>query len=448
MRVFIALSFIASLAFSISSFANEHIIGSWKGKLTITPEQSMELIFHFKKQKSGYTATVDVPQQQQFGLEFNSVKVSKTNIELSLDAAHIKYSASIDGPLLKGVYSQGGFKAPLNLSRTKQVVTRAKKPQENFDNAPYTQELLTFVNQTTNDSLAGTLTLPSTPYKAIAILLSGSGPTTRDGDAFGHKVLAVIADQLTRNGIGVLRFDDRGVGESTGDFSTATSQDFATDANAAYRFLNNQQRFKDKKVGFIGHSEGGFIGAIASAKNPDVSFLISLAGPGTTGADILIDQSYYIQKLRGVDAATLANSDKIQRNIMNAIKSNISEDDLATLLKNSGIPEKQARAQSKQLSSPWFQYFIKTDPKLFLSQLSMPMLALSGSLDSQVLAEKNIAGIEKAVTKNMLTTRIYPGLNHLFQPAKTGLPKEYADIDTTFSPKVSKDMSQWINDHL
>ena len=133
---------------------------------------------------------------------------------------------------------------------------------------------------------------------------------------------------------------------------------------------------------------------------------------------------------------------------MSAIQSNISEDALVTLLTDNGIPEKQARAQSKQLSSPWFQYFIKTDPKSFLSQLSMPMLALSGSLDSQVLAEKNIAGIENAVTKNMLTTRIYPGLNHLFQPAKTGLPKEYANIDTTFSSTVSKDMSLWINDHL
>lgn len=448
MKTLLTLPFIAGLVCSMSSFANESISGSWKGNLAITPERSMELIFHFKKQNSGYTATVDVPAQKQFGLEFNSVKVSETGIELSLDAAHIKYSATISDTALIGKYSQGSFKAPLNLSRAEHVVTRPKKPQENFSNAPYTQEHLTFVNSTTNHSLAGTLTLPSTPYKAIAILLSGSGPTTRDGDAFGHKVLAVIADQLTRNGIGVLRFDDRGVGESTGNFSTATSQDFATDANAAYQFLINQQRFKEKKIGFIGHSEGGFIGAIASANNPNIDFLVSLAGPGTTGAEILIDQSFHIQKLRGVDPVVLEKSDKTQRSIMHAIQNNISEDALTALLKDNGVSSKHAAAQSKQLSSPWFQYFIKTDPKFFLSQLEMPVLALSGSLDSQVLAEKNIAGITTAVTNNKLTTRIYSGLNHLFQPAITGLPKEYATIDITFSTKVSDDISQWINKQL
>ncbi|MGB0835850.1 MAG: alpha/beta fold hydrolase [Psychrobium sp.] len=448
MKALIAVSFITSLICSVPSFATDSINGSWKGNLTISPDRSMELIFHFKKQKSGYTATVDVPAQQQFGLEFNSVKVSNTNVELSLDAASIKYSATIDGSELTGVYSQGSFKAPLNLSKTKQVVTRVKKPQENFDNAPYAQELVTFVNQTTNDSLAGTLTLPTGPYKAIAILLSGSGPTTRDGDAFGHKVLAVIADQLTRNGVGVLRFDDRGVGDSTGVFNTATSEDFATDALAAHQFLTSQQRFKNKNIGFVGHSEGGLIGAIASANNPNVSFFVSLAGPGTSGAEILIDQSYHIQKLRGVDAATLAKSDKTQRSIMKAIENGITEEALTELLEEHGVPAKQAVAQSKQLSSSWFKYFVKTDPKRFLARLKTPVLALNGALDSQVLAEKNIAGIKSSVPQNLLTTRIYPGLNHLFQPANSGLPKEYSTIETTFSAKVAKDISQWINIQL
>lgn len=418
--------------------------GSWKGNLMISPDKSMEMIFHFNKIQSGIKATIDVPAQQQFGLEFNKVKIVDGKISLAMDMANMKYSATFKGKEIIGTYSQGAFKAPLNLVPVTKVALRKKKIQEVSDDVAYSVEQIQFASINGEHQLSGTLTSPSGPIKSVAILLSGSGPTTRDADVFGHKVFAVLADQLTRQNIAVLRYDDRGVAESSGDYSSATSKDFASDANAAYQFLASNSKFKNSNIGFIGHSEGGLIGAIAAAENPNVDFFVSLAGPGTTGAQIVIDQSFYIQKLRGIAKNVLEKDDKTQREIIGAIEKGITEKALVALLLKHEIPAAQAKAQAKQMTSPWFEYFLQTDPKKYLSQLDMPVLALNGELDAQVLANKNIAGIKQAVNPAKLTTKVYLGLNHLFQPATTGLPEEYSEIDITFSEQVSIDISQWI----
>lgn len=418
--------------------------GSWKGKLAISSEKSMEMIFHFNKVQSAIKATVDVPAQQQFGLEFNKVSIKGDQISLAMDMANMKYSATFKGKEIIGTYSQGSFEAPLNLVPATKIVQRDKKIQEVALNVPYSVEQVTFINNKEGHKLSGTLTYPKGKIESVAILLSGSGPTTRDADAFGHKVFAVLADQLTRKGIAVLRYDDRGVGESTGDFSIATSKDFASDANAAYQFLLTKDKFKNSQIGFIGHSEGGLIGAIAGAENTKVDFFVSLAGPGTTGGQILIDQSFRIQQLRGMDKDLLAKDDKSQREIIATIEQGVTQEELIALLLQYETPLPQAKAQAKQMTSPWFEYFLKSDPKKYLSKLQMPVLALNGELDVQVLAKQNIAGIKKAVDSEKLTTKIYPNLNHLFQPAKTGLPEEYSKIEITFSEQVSDDISQWI----
>jgi len=427
-----------------TSIDTKSLEGSWKGSLVISPKKSMEMIFHFSKIQSAIKATVDVPEQQQFGLEFNDVAISDGKVVLAMDMANMKYSATFTGKELIGTYSQGAFTAPLNLIPTEKLVTRHKKVQEVSQDVSYSVEQVQFVNSDGGHQLSGTLTYPNGPIESVAILLSGSGPTTRDADVFGHKLFAVLADQLTRQDIAVLRYDDRGVGESTGDFSSATSKDFASDANAAYKFIIEQKKFSDSKIGFVGHSEGGLIGAIAGAVNPNIDFFVSLAGPGVSGAQIIIDQSYHIQKLRGVDRDALAKDDKTQKVIIGAIAQGISENELVTLLLEHDIPEKQAKAQAMQMTSPWFEYFLKTDPKKHLSQLKIPVLALNGELDAQVLATQNIAGIKEAVSHSNLTTKVYLGLNHLFQPATTGLPEEYSKIDITFSEQVSVDISQWI----
>lgn len=441
---------------AVSLLFNSHITkasntqslqGSWAGELKISEDKKMEVVFNFNNVKTDIEATIDIPQQQQFGLTFNKVEFKNNKITLAMDMANMKYSGQLSNKKITGLYSQGGFSAPLDLFPVTKMFKREKKPQDVSKNVPYTIEHVNFKNPDGLHYLDGTLTYPkSGNISTVVILLSGSGPTTRDADVFGHKVFAVLADQLTRQNIAVLRYDDRGVGKSTGNFTTATSEDFASDANAAYDFLSKHHKFENSKVGFIGHSEGGLIGAIAAAKNPQIDFFVSLAGPGVDGGQIIIDQSYYIQKSRGLEINKLNEDNTQQKHILSEIRADISEQDLTELLIKYNIPSENAKAQAIQMTSPWFKYFVKTDPKVFLAKLNIPMLALNGSLDVQVLAEQNIAGIKQSVKPNKLTTKIYNGLNHLFQPAKTGLPEEYSKIDITFSEKVSDDISRWIKE--
>lgn len=429
---------------SANATSNDSVVGTWQGTLSITPEKSMDLIFHIKQTSEGYAATIDIPAQQQFGLPFNKVSFLNGQLSLAMDIAQMTYTATLKGQTILGTYAQGAFKAPLNLVPAVKSAVRQPKIQDAEGAVPYQVEQVQFVNNKGGHQLAGTLTYPNGPIKFTAILLSGSGPTTRDADIFGHKIFAVVADQLTRQGIAVLRYDDRGVGESAGDYASATSADFASDANAAFEFLTRYSKLSGSKIGFVGHSEGGLIGAISAANNQKVDFLVSLAGPGTTGAQIIIDQSYYIQKLRGMDNKTLKKDDEIQKEIINAVASGTSQNALLALLLKHDIPEAQAKAQVTQMTSPWFQYFVQSDPKKHLSQLHIPVLALNGALDAQVLADPNIEGFQQSVKPALLTTQIYPGLNHLFQPAETGLPEEYGKIDITFSESVTKDIVHWL----
>lgn len=420
------------------------ISGDWQGELAISPQQTMQLIFHFVATEQGHKVTFDVPAQQQFSLEFNKVNIKSDKVALAFDAANIRYSAELVNNELVGLYQQGGFQAQLNLQPTEKKLARQKKQQEPSGPNSYIEKHVEFPALDNSHYLSGTLSYPEKDVHAVAILLSGSGPTTRDADVFGHKIFTVLADQLTKQGIAVLRYDDRGVGESTGDYAKATSADFADDANAAFEYLKSQQQFSNNKIGFVGHSEGGLIAAIAGSRNAQIDFIVSLAGLGTTGAQLLIDQSYYIQKRSGMEPIALKESDKAQRKIMAAVEAGATLNELVTLMKGFGMPEQSAQTQAKQLTSPWFKFFIETDPSIYLAKLTMPVLALNGELDSQVLPMQNIAGIKKSISSNSLTTKIYPNLNHLFQPAKTGLPNEYGQIDITFSEIVSDDIVQWL----
>lgn len=170
---------------------------------------------------------------------------------------------------------------------------------------------------------------------------------------------------------------------------------------------------------------------------------MSLAGPGTRGAQILIDQSYYIQKLRGVSVTELTASDLAQREIMQAISDDAEAKSLLALLLKHGMTQEQANTQLSQLSSPWFRFFVKAQPADYLANVTAPILALNGELDSQVLADANLNGILQA-TNHRATIKKLAGLNHLFQPALTGLPSEYSESDITFSESSADEISQWI----
>ena len=321
------------------------------------------------------------------------------------------------------------------------------------------------------------------------ILITGSGPQNRDEELLGHKPFLVLSDFLTRNGIAVLRFDDRGIGSSTGRFEGSTTLDFASDVSSAVDFMkqlciadlstNEYPRNPDNgermmppdmaaplimpsNLGLIGHSEGGLVASIVASRRNDVSQIILLAGPGIPGEKILMQQSALIARAAGVDEKEIdqaAKTNKALYKIVNETPDNFVADQKIKAfftsnneqLKLKGkeiISDEEIQSQIQTLTSPWFRFFLSYDPADALSKVKCRVLALNGSLDMQVPPADNLKAIENALkTGGNLSYKVIelPGLNHLFQTAKTGAPSEYATIAETISPTVLDKILEWIN---
>jgi uncharacterized protein len=301
------------------------------------------------------------------------------------------------------------------------------------------------------DTLAGTLTIPQGkgPFPAV-LLITGSGPQDRDESLLGHKPFLVLSDWLTRKGIEVLRADDRGMGKSTGVFGTATTADFATDVEAGVAFLKTRPEVNAKKIGLIGHSEGGIIAPMVAARNPDVGCIVMLAGSGVPGDQILVEQRKLIAEAGGMSKEQAEKEALEERAVLALV---VKEKDSPELEKDlragleKDVKEPELGAQVKVLTSPWFRYFLAYDPGPALKKVKCPVLALNGEKDLQVPPDLNLPTISKALTeggnKNFEVVEL-PGLNHLFQTATTGSPTEYATIEETMSPVVLGKVSEWI----
>lgn len=372
-------------------------------------------------------------------------------------AGHLVAADSIDG-----AWSQSGQSFPLGLRRVTQV-TVARRPQEPKPPFPYRQEEVSF-GSAAGVRLAGTLTLPAGagPFPAV-VLVSGSGAQDRDEELLGHRPFAVLADHLTRRGIAVLRYDDRGVGRSTGRFVDATSADFADDARAAVLFLRGRSEVAPGKIGIVGHSEGGMIGPMVAVRTPEVGFLVLLAGPGIPGDSLLMMQARLIAQASGVPAATIERSGRAQARMFAAVRAGGDSAALRARLRRigseviSGLTEEERReaqitpaameANVQQVSTPWFRYFLTYDPRPTLRRVRVPVLALNGSLDLQVPPKEDLAAIAAALreggNRDVRTIEL-PGLNHLFQTTTTGSPAEYATIEETMSPSALNAVSAWI----
>ena len=446
------------------------ITGDWNALLKVSG-QELPLIFHVTATETGYESTLDSPKQGALGLKANATTFENNTLTVSLAQLGITYTGTLgDDGNITGTFNQGGVELPLDLTKDEIGATPSNRPQEPKAPFPYEVEEVSYANKEAGITMAGTLTLPksakknTTKYPAV-ILISGSGAQNRDEELLGHKPFLVLADHLTRNGFAVLRYDDRGTAQSTGDHSTATSADFATDAQAAFDYLLTRSDIDLDKIGFAGHSEGGFIAPMVAAKNKQVAFIALLAGVGQTGYAILTDQSYLIGKAQGVPEATLVKNRKISNTIFNLVKKYGANDEksryqiesyLETALKENpeivpaGITAEQfSKQQLNTLLSPWFKYFIVTDPAQFLKQVSCPVLAINGSLDLQVPAKANLSAIEVYVKKggNKDVTIIeLANLNHLFQHTKTGNPAEYGTIEETFAPEALKVISDWLKE--
>jgi pimeloyl-ACP methyl ester carboxylesterase len=355
------------------------------------------------------------------------------------------------------------FKKSAEERITYQKPNRPQTPKPPF---PYKVTEVRFENADAGIQLAGTLTqpeqtLPSGGSPAV-VLISGSGPQDRDESIVDHQPFWVLADHLTRNGIAVLRFDDRGVGKSQGDFSTATSVDFASDVAAAVSFLRQQAGINPKQIGLCGHSEGGIIAPIAAVDDPQIAFIILMAGTGVNGEKILVSQARLILQATGADETVIDRETKLQRVLIDLGKqrptlskeayveqARVATADLLT-------PEEKEQAESilqsaaAQILSPWFQFFMTYEPAEALAKVNCPVLAVTGSKDLQVDPDLNMPAIEAALEQagnQDFRIVVLPGLNHLFQACQTGSVTEYQEIEETINPEALNLITDWIKDH-
>ena len=392
----------AFAAFALQASA-QNISGTWNGELN-AGIQKIPLVLNLTTDGK---CTLDSPQQGAKGIPADIVFISADSLNVSLKALNASFAGKLQDGELKGVFTQHGFKLPLNLKPGERAA--AKRPQTLKPPYPYQREEVSFINAQAGATLAGTLTLPQ-DARCVVLMVTGSGQQNRDEELFEHKPFAVIADYLARQGIATLRYDDRATGASVGgEVKSATTRDFMGDAAAGLDFLRSRKTFD--KVGILGHSEGGAIAFMLGAQQkPD--FIISLAGPGVKGDTLLAAQANRILALHGMPESMTV--------------------------------EKYRQQQSVQ-SVPWIKWFMDYDPTDDIRQTRCPVMAVNGDRDCQVISSQNLTAIRQLLPpseKNLI--KEYPGLNHLFQHCQTGLPTEYGVIEETISQEVLKDIADWL----
>ena len=399
------------LALAATQSFGQQISGPWTGQLDLGA-QKLTIVLHFDKDASGKdVCTMDSPDQSAKGIPATLNFISADSVNIAVPSIGMTYAGKLNEGELKGSFSQMGMNLPLDM---KPGEVKHNRPQHPVEPYPYQTKEIAFQNEAANAWFAGTLVYPE-GYKEgdkvpVLIMVTGSGAENRDEEVFDHKPFLVIADYLARHGVASLRFDDRGVGKSTGSMEGATTKDFAEDALAGIEMLRGLKQFS--KVGVLGHSEGGSVAFMLGAKQK-VDFIISMAGVGAKGDTALTAQANRTYELMGVP---------MQVNVA------------------------QYRAQVAQLNSPWLNYFLDYDPIPDIQATRCPVFAINGDKDVQVVSSLNLKGIEKALSKNKKTlVKEYPGLNHLFQHCTTGLPTEYAGIEETISEEVLGDIATWIN---
>ena len=419
--------------------------GIWQGALPVGGAQ-IRVVIRFAKAASGsISGSFSSPDQGPGEIPVSGIGFKNLTLQFTIPAIGASFNGTMssDGTAINGTLTQG-ISQPLVLKKTDRVagLNRPQEPKKPF---PYAEEEIQYANAAAGIRLAGTLTRPQgqAPFPA-AILISGSGAQDRDETIVGHKPFLVLSDHLTRQGIAVLRVDDRGVGRSTGNLATATTTDFAGDVAAAIQFLKGRKEIDARHIGLIGHSEGGAIAPIVASQSADVAFIVLLAGPGLPGEDILYAQAALIAKASGASAAEIAAQRAVQQSYYAVLKSGEDLANQERKLRALGNPEPAA------ILSPWFRFFLTYDPRPALAKTKCPVLALNGAKDLQVPPQENLAAIESALksggNKDYKVVEI-PNLNHLFQTSGTGLPGEYGTIDETMSPVALNLISGWIIQH-
>jgi len=429
----------------------------------------LRLVFHVSPDDDGtLSGTLDSLDQGAYGIPVATVLQDGLDVTMTVPSVGGGFEGTLseDGRRIEGTWSQGPNQMPLAVEKTDEL-PQPERPQRPTGPFPYSSTDVTFLNTHAGIDLAGTLTVPEggQPHPAVA-LISGSGPQNRNSTLFGHDLFWVLADHLTRNGIAVLRYDDRGVGRSQGSFRDATSEDFAADAEAAVEFLRSHPEVDPAGIGLVGHSEGGLIAPMVATRLGDLAFVVMLAGPGLPGDEILYLQGELIMKANGVPQHLIDKNRAAQEALYSAVREEPDAVAARTRLRRvfdefvgsltdrerammgmSGDLEQVINAQIATITSPWYRFFLDYDPATTLGELQTPVMALNGEKDLQVPPRQNLEAIERALKvggNDDVTAREMPGLNHLFQTARTGAPSEYGDIAETFAPAALDEITEWI----
>lgn len=440
--------------------------GSWSGNLEM-PGAELMLVFNITSEADGaWAGTLDVPAQGAIGIPIGAIGLEGDQVVFDVELISGVFQGELgsDGESIVGIWEQGGMQIPITLERSIAEFAGPNRPQEPQPPYPYSEIEVVYPNPEADIELAGTLTLPQgTGPFPVVLLISGSGPQDRNEELYGHKPFLVLADHLTRRGIAVLRVDDRGVAQSTGDFDAATTVDFTSDALAGVEYLKSRPEIDKERIGLIGHSEGGLIAPLAATASSDVAFIVLMAGPALNGEEIAYLQSDLLLRASGAPEELIAEQAIMQRELFSVAKvtedpeeaaekmlaimlapyAELSPEEFAAL----GDLENAMLAQINLFLSPWFQFFMTYDPLPTLRKVECPVLAINGSKDLQVPAEQNLTLIEAALQaggNQNFTVIELPELNHLFQTAGTGGTDEYYLIEETIAPIALDTMADWL----
>jgi uncharacterized protein len=442
-------------------------IGIWEGPLKVGPFENLVAFKIVGHPDGSLAATADVIDQGIKDLPCGKVTFADGKLTIEMPNLKGRYEGqlSVDGRSIGGRWIQVGPPMPLALTRVEKL-TEHRRPQHPKQPFSYRVEEVTFDNPAARIALAGTLTLPAGdgPFPAV-VLISGSGPQDRDETVFLHKPFLVLADHLTRKGIAVLRFDDRGVGKSQGQQQGATSADFATDAHTAWSLLRGRKEIDSRRIGLAGHSEGGWMAEMVAADHSDeVAFIILLANTGVPGEAVALAQAEDFSRSLGASDNELRLILSLSKELVAVIKTPGPADERRQKLTEaaqtfaSRLTEKERQLMGAyndswwtpaidRWSDPWLQFSVTYDPAATLRRVRCPVLAMIGEKDIQVRPKENLAAIAAALAaggNQSVTIREMPGLKHLFQTSQTGLAAEYNRLEETFAPAALDTISSWI----
>lgn len=449
-------------AFMMSLCAySQSVVGDWEGDLEVSPFYTLQLVFHFQEVDGQLAATMDSPDQGATGIPVDEVTFEDSTLTFTLAQLGIKYEGKMELEQINGTFTQQGHSLPLILKKAKEV---AKEKVE----LPYFSEDFTYTNPKSGLKLAGTITRPFEKGKYPAVvLLAGSGPMNRDSRVMKHTPMADIADDLTRQGIVVLRYDKRGVGQSEGDFGSATFKEFTQDASTMIEYLGSQSFVDTNALGIIGHSEGGIISQLIEVNHPKlIDFMILLASPATPIIEIIAHQNVvglqeYLSEGKSEEVkeacrvllkSVIAKDASRESDSINILAFNEKILEMVRPEHKEFIASQISQPEAIQMNlnlyrTPYFQDFLSYDPMENLKKIKCPVLAINGEKDTQVPAKDNLKAIEEALGSRVEIKK-YPSLNHLFLECESGSFMEYPTLQGSFSKEVLRDMGAWIKNKV